>query len=223
MNTIVAVAPHPDDETYGCGGTILRHKEKGDAIHWLIMTSMLEKSGYSSDQILKREREIKTVADMYGFQSTHLLHFPPARLDQVALQDMITAIGNVFHEIKPNIVYLPYRADVHSDHRITFDAVMACTKWFRFQSIKKVLAYEALSETDFNLNPNVASFTPNFFVNINNYLDKKITIANIFESEKGAFPFPRSDQAIKSLAHFRGSLAGYSAAEAFILLREICD
>src|SRR3990167_6802421 len=166
MKTIIAVAPHPDDETYGCGGTLLRHHESGDTIHWLIVTGMSKESGFSSDKIKLREQEIERVTDMYGFASVKRLNFPPARLEQIPLQELVSAIGTVFHDIAPQEVYLPYRGDVHTDHQVVFDSVNACTKWFRFKSIKKVLAYETLSETDFNLNPHISAFTPNNYINV---------------------------------------------------------
>lgn len=55
----------------------------------------------------------------------------------------------MFLKEEPEIIYLPNRSDAHSDHRITFDAVMACTKSFRYPFINKILMYECLSETDF--------------------------------------------------------------------------
>jgi LmbE family N-acetylglucosaminyl deacetylase len=47
MNTVIVIAVHPDDETLGCGGTILKHKAGGDSINWLIVTSMKEDCGFS--------------------------------------------------------------------------------------------------------------------------------------------------------------------------------
>ncbi len=35
---VIVIAPHPDDETLGCGGAILRHIADGDMVHWLIVT-----------------------------------------------------------------------------------------------------------------------------------------------------------------------------------------
>ena len=223
MNTVIAIAPHPDDETYGCGGALLRHRDLGDTVHWLIMTSMSNELGYSDEKINQRKHEIKKVSEAYGFHAVHELHFPPARLDHIPMQDLVVAMSEIFHAIKPTIVYLPFRGDVHTDHRVVFDSVSACTKWFRFPTIKKVLAYEALSETGFNINPHIHAFNPNSYINIDKFLQKKIDIAHIYESECAPFPFPRSEKAILALSHFRGSLAGFHAAEAFMLLREICD
>ena len=104
-----------------------------------------------------------------------------------------------------------------------FDAVAACTKWFRYKSVKKVLVYETLSETEFSINPDLQGFRPNIFINITDFLDKKIEIMKIFESELGEFPFPRSEEAIRALSSIRGASAGFHAAEAFMLLKEVIE
>ena len=62
-------------------------------------------------------------------------------------------------------------------------------------------------------------FSKNEFMNIEGYLDKKLKILAVFESEMGIFPFPRSPKAIKSLAYLRGVQANCEAAEAFMLMK----
>ena len=59
-NKILIISPHPDDETLGCGGTILNHKDKGDEINWLIVTKMFEKNGWKKKRnFLKKKRNKK--------------------------------------------------------------------------------------------------------------------------------------------------------------------
>ena len=147
MKSMVVIAPHPDDETLGCGGTILRHVRSGDSVHWIIVTGMTNESGYSDSKISARAMEIGKVAQKYGFASTTQLEFPPKDLDKVPLANIIDKLGDCFNTIKPNIVLVPFRGDAHTDHRITFEAACACTKWFRFPSVEQVWAYETISET----------------------------------------------------------------------------
>lgn len=218
--SILVVAPHPDDETFGCGGALLRHREQNEEIHWLIVTEMKEDLGYSLKRIEERNLEINKVSEKYKFSSVHKLKYSTARLDTIALSDIVANICEVFKLIKPSVVYLPNRSDAHSDHRITHDAVVACCKWFRNSSVKKILAYETLSETDFDLSSN-DNFTPNYYVNISDYIAAKKEIVNIYESELGDVPFPRSLKNIEALATLRGSTAGVNYAEAFMLLKEI--
>ncbi len=221
MQRALVIAPHPDDETFGCGGSLLKHVAEGTEIHWLIMTSMTEETGFSKKQIETREVEIKEVEKLYGFTSTHRLKFRTTSLDVIPLKDIVKKVAAVFKEVSPSLLYLPSREDAHSDHQVTFDAAMACTKWFRYPSIRKILAYETLSETGFRCNQNMMGFHPNVFIGIEKYLEKKIEIVQCYPSELGDFPFPRSIEAIRTLAAFRGTMAGFKAAEAFVLLKEI--
>lgn len=219
-NKVLVVAPHPDDETLGCGGTLLKHRQQGDQIHWLIFTQMIGLSGVTEERIQTREREIEQVVEAYGFQSVEHFDYPTTKLDTFPLDIIIRDISEVLNRIQPEIIYLPYRGDIHSDHRVVFDSVVACGKWFRYPFIQKILVYETLSETDFALNPDLIGFRPNVFVNIENFLQNKIEIMNIFQSEISDFPFPRSNEAIRALAQYRGQMSGFKAAEAFMLLKE---
>lgn len=221
MANILVIAPHPDDETLGCGGTILKHTAAGDAVHWCIVTQM--DAAYAKAQRDKREKEIESVAKAYKFAKTHQLSFAPAHLDVVPKSEMVAAMRDVFQDVKPDIVYLPFPGDIHSDHAAVFEAASANLKWFRLKSIKRALCYETVSETDFQIHPLQKRFEPTVFVNIDSYLDRKIEIMKIFESEIQEFPFPRSEEALRSLAQLRGAACGAKAAEAFVLLKEYVE
>ena len=80
---------------------------------------------------------------------------------------------------------------------------------------------ETLSETKFSLSTKEDSFIPNVFVDINDYMDKKIEIMKIYKGEMGMYPFPRSERNIKALATYRGATSGCEYAESFMLLKEI--
>lgn len=221
MKKVLVVAPHPDDETLGCGGTLLKHKDNGDEIHWVIITGISEEQGYTVEKVKSREKEIKEVANKYQFSSVSKLNLPTTKLDTIPRGDIVGKVSNVIEQVGPEILYIPYRGDIHTDHKYVFDAVLSCTKWFRYCFIKRVLVYETLSETEFGINPDNNGFRPNVFMAIEKYMDQKIEIMNIFESEVGDFPFPRSVEAIRSLAAYRGTASGSKAAEAFMLLKEV--
>lgn len=221
MSKVLVVAPHPDDETLGCGGTLLKHKSQGDEVIWLIVTDILETEGFAVEKIAARNQEIQTVTELYGYDKVYRMSFPTTKLDVFPIGQIIEHISTVIRKESPDIIYLPYRGDVHSDHKIVFDAVISCTKWFRYPSVKRILCYETLSETDFGINPDYNGFRPNIFVNIEDFIKTKIDIMKIYKSELGCFPFPRSEQAIQALAMVRGASCGCGAAEAFMLLKEI--
>ena len=218
---VLVVAPHADDETLGCGGTILKYKDLGYQVHWLLVTGMSEDLGYSNQQIDKRCAEIEQVGLKYNFDSIQQLNLPPARLETLSKGDIIGPICGVVSSIQPSEVLTVYRNDAHSDHEIVFDAVMSATKSFRFPFVKSVLAYETMSETDFGTKPEDGGFRPNVYIDIDKYLSKKLDILEIFESEVGDFPFPRSRKALESLAYVRGAQCNAGAAEAFMLIKEV--
>ncbi len=221
MKTALIVAPHADDETLGCGGTILKLVKQGYQVHWLLVTGMTESAGFSSVQIKIRKAEIKKVAKAYGFAATYELELPPASLDTLPKSDIIVPISSIVSRVKPSLVFTVYRNDAHSDHEIVFDAVMSATKSFRYPFIKKVMAYETMSETDFGLKPEDGGFRPTVYFDISKYLSRKLDILEMFESEIDDFPFPRSRIALEALAKVRGVQCNVEAAEAFMLIKEI--
>ena len=219
ISRTLVVAPHPDDEILGCGGTLLRRRFEGTEIGWLIVTGMSTDAGWSSEQVLQREAEIGRVAEMMGFAQVFNLRLPTAQLDRLPMGDIVSRFAGVFTEFLPEEVFLPHPEDVHSDHRVVFDAAAACSKWFRYPSVRRVVAYETPSETDFGLAP-CGAFRPNCFVDVSEYLDRKVEIMETYKSEIGSFPFPRSVEAVRALAKTRGATGGFHAAEAFQILRE---
>lgn len=218
MKTLV-IAPHPDDEVLGVGGTLLRRKAEGAELAWLIVTSISTANGWKQEQVERRANEIARVTTVFGFDHVFMLDFPTTQLDRIPVGDLVDAISGVFKAFQPEEVFVPHPSDVHTDHREVFEATAACTKWFRYPSVKRVLAYETLSETDFGLGTDLG-FRPNVFVDIAPFLEVKLQAMDIYSSEMAPFPFPRSHEALQALAKVHGAAAGYQAAEAFQLLRE---
>ncbi len=220
---VLFISVHPDDETLGCGGTILKHKFIGDTISWLNITDIDNNHpfGYTQELIKKTQYSIDNVNLAYGFDSFINLKLHTMRLDTIIFYDLIEKIGVAINNIKPDTLYLPNRSDIHTDHKITFQAVYSCTKQFRYPFIKRVLMYETLSETEFSPALAENAFLPNTFVDITDYIDKKIEIMKLYDTEIMPDPLPRSVHAIKGLAAFRGSRIGVIYAEAFQSLFDI--
>jgi len=221
MNRIVVISAHPDDEVLGCGGTLLKHLEKKDEIFWIIITNIFEENGFSKKSVHNRQLEIEKVAKKLGVKSVFKFEYPTMHLDSTTLPSLISKISKIFKEINPEVIYVMNRSDAHSDHRISFDAVIACTKSFRYPSIKKVLMYECISETEFAPALPERVFQPNYYVDITDHFSEKVEIIKIYDSELKEHPFPRSIKNIKALATFRGASVGVEYAEAFQLLKFI--
>ncbi len=220
MKRIAVVAPHPDDEVLGCGGSLLKHRGEGAELHWIIVTTMAPGQGYDEQRMAAREAEIETVARRLGFASVTRLGFPTATLGDDCLGELVARLGDALRTSRAQWVYGPHGGDVHSDHRVVFEAVQSCCKRFRNPWVERVLSYEAVSETEQGLVAS-AAFTPNVFVDVSAQLEEKIAIMECYAGELGEFPFPRSAQGLRALAAYRGMTVGVPAAEAFMLLREV--
>lgn len=217
------ISIHPDDETLGCGGTILKHKAAGDIVYWLNLT------GPTPDHPLKfpqeiieiRERQIKDVCEAYQFDRMINLEHPTQMLDAVEPRLLIGSIAAAFRELEPEILYIPNRSDIHSDHKVGFQAIFSAAKSFRNPFIRKIMMYETLSETEFSpaLAENV--FIANVFCDISPYMEEKLRIMQMYDTETMPDPLPRSNHAMLGLASYRGARIGVRYAEAFSLLLEI--
>ena len=217
---VLFISVHPDDETLGCGGTILKYKQTNSDIFWLILTEASEKTGYSPEFVDQREKQIIAVNNAYGFNNCFMLNFPTTKLHEVPFEFLHEKISHVFHEIKPDIVYTINRSDVHTDHQVASKAVAGCVKSFRSPFIKKIFMYECISETEMSLPLQENAFIPNSYSDISNFIDQKLEIMKLYGTEVQEPPYPRSLENIKALARFRGSSAFMHYAEAFMLLRE---
>lgn len=222
QNKVLVVAVHADDETLGCGGALLKHKKSDDEVYWLLLTTPTnnQNSGYSDEFILQRKELLNTISERYGFNNTYTLDFPTQLLHTIDLREIIQAISGIINQVKPNIIYTMFNNDVHSDHRVAFEALYSCTKNFRYPFIERILMMETLSETEFAPALQSTSFIPNVFIEISDSFKEKIEIMKMYNTELMESPYPRSLDTIEALSKYRGSRIGVKYAEAFMLLFE---
>jgi len=221
MSRVLFISVHPDDETLGCGGAILKHRLLGDDVFWLIMTNINDEDKWGKVKILERQKEIDSVAGRFGFAEVRKLNFDTMKLDGLPLDDLIQGISQYVRKILPTSIYVNNRSDVHSDHRVGFKATMSATKSFNNPFLQRILMYETLSETEFAPSLGENAFAPNFFVDISKFIAEKIDIMKIYRSELREHPFPRSEKNIRALATFRGAQCGAEYAEGFVILKDI--
>lgn len=220
MANILVIAPHPDDEVLGCGGVIARHTRNGDDVHVLVVSRGLPELFPPSSVDVGR-RELSEAHIILGIASVKFLDFPAPRLDVTPGYLIADAIRPVIWQLHPASVYLPHHGDIHGDHRATSLATIVAARPNGTFSVPRLLAYETLSETEW-ANPNSsAAFQPTVFVDITEYLPDKLRAMERYQSQLKASPHPRSLEAIRALAAYRGHTVNVPAAEAFSLIREI--
>ena len=218
-NKVLVIAPHPDDEVLGCGGTIAKYAEKGDEVYLCIVTK-----GYTPDWskefIKNRPKEIEKANKILGIKKTYLLDYPTVKLDTIPQKELNEAISKVVTEIKPDILYIPHKGDLNKDHRLVFESSLVATRPVNHK-VKKILSYESLSETEWG--QQIEAFIPNVYVDISETFKIKIEAMKAYESELKRYPHPRSLEIIEALAKKRGSEIGVKFADAFMLIREIVE
>ncbi len=219
---ILVISAHPDDETLGCGASLLKHQESGDEIHWLIVTSP-HSPQWNNAVIEEKKVEVSSVKLAYNMTSLTRLDFPAAQLETVPLSNIIDGIRDCVNSIKPNQIYTVYGGDVHTDHQIVYRSTMSVLKPSCMQdfNVRKILAFETLSSTEANTPYLDTTFTPNIFNDITQFIEQKLQIMKLYKSELQEGSQPRSIDAIRALSHYRGVTIGVPYAEAFILCREL--
>lgn len=219
---VLTISAHPDDETLGCGGTLLAHGANGDELFWLIVTQAHEPQ-WSADVIRRKAAEVQKVAAAYGIVRTVKLGMPTVRLDTVPQAELMDAIRGAITEVRPEVVYLVHDGDVHTDHHTAFQATLGVLKAFymRELGVRAILSYETLSSTEAAPPQSSRSFGPTVYRDITSYLETKIEIMRLYVSEAQPDPLPRGPSAIRALARYRGATIGVEYAEAFMLIREI--
>lgn len=222
---ILVLAPHPDDEVLGCGGAIKKHTQEGDEVYLCVVTK-----GYApdwSEESLKAKRkEAEDSSKFLGIKKVIFLDFPAVKLDTVPQKDINDKITKCILELKPEVLYIPHGGDLNKDHQIVFESALVASRAKPGSSIKKVISYETLSETEWGngkIKEKKDVFLPNVYINISGTLKDKLKAVECYKSELKEFPHPRSVKGIIVLSEKRGMESGLLNAEAFVLIKEILN
>jgi LmbE family N-acetylglucosaminyl deacetylase len=219
MNVLV-IAPHPDDEVLGCGGTIAKHSACGDEVFVCIVTKGC--APLFSEEIVAEVRDECRRADrLLGVKSTLFLDFPAAMLENVPRYQLNDAMISLIKSIQPDIVYIPHRGDMQLDHKLIADALMVALRPKYEHRVSKIYAYETMSETGWDAPTVTNEFIANSYSDISPYLKQKLDAMSLFTTQLSVYPNARSIEALEALAKYRGSLMNMYAAEAFMLIREL--
>ena len=219
-NSVLVVAAHPDDEAIGCFGTLLKHYKFGDEINIIFLTDGVSSRGINKKKKYERKKNCLKVLKIIGLKSKNVffLDYPDNMMDAVPLLDVIKNIEEIKKKIQPNVLYTHFSNDLNIDHRIAYQAAITASRPSKNETIKKILCFEIVSSTEWS-DKNKQIFSPNYFVDISKFINRKLKALAIYDKEIKKSPNARSLENIKNLALLRGSRAGVNYAEAFFIER----
>lgn len=226
MNVLV-VAAHPDDEVLGTGCAMAAHAQKGDSVFIYIATDgcgARKEKGYDAKRAEELRAHAQKAAKLLAAKKVFFGEFEDQMLDVTPVSHIAKAIEKVFLEVKPEVVYTHSNADINKDHRILFEATMIACRPHSSSgaSVRKVLAFEVLSSTEWGTQALKTIFLPNYFVDASKgLLENKIAAFACYATEGRPDPHPRSKKGIEILAAYRGFQAGVKYAEAFEAVRSV--
>jgi LmbE family N-acetylglucosaminyl deacetylase len=193
MNVVV-IAPHPDDESIGCGGALCRHADAGDRVTALFLTSgelglkhLAREAAWHT-----REDEAKAAARILGITELHFLRQPDWMLAE-AVSSAATAVAEVLTRERPQLIYVPHPREWHPDHKAAGD-ILKQSLGMCALSVPEIRGYEVwtpLSEYS-------------VVVDISAVMPRKLEAIRCHASQLADFDYAHAAQ---SLNAFRGVLA----------------
>jgi LmbE family N-acetylglucosaminyl deacetylase len=192
---VLVVAPHPDDESIGCGGTICLHRQRGDSVHVVFLTSgELGLKDLPRDQAWQvRQAEAENAAGVLGVSSLTFLRLRDWFLAEQIAQAAI-ALRPLLQKQAPVRIYVPHARDGHPDHRAAAPIVRAALRELT-GPVPAVLGYEVWTPlADFDHVEDISAL-----------MRQKLRAIRCYRSQLSQF---RYDFAIRGLNRFRGAIAG---------------
>jgi N-acetylglucosamine malate deacetylase 1 len=199
MSRILVISPHPDDESIGCGGTLLKHAKQRDEIHVVFLTSG-EKGGHGrseAETIRVRESESHKAARVLGVRKLEFWHLPDGAVRST--RDAVDRLRKKLKQFNPNTIYVTHDHEMHPDHR---GAVRLLRRALGGQERKRpdIFGYEV--------------WTPiqklSEIVDISPYFEKKLRAVRSYRSQCAVVGFV---EAVRGLNRYRGEMHSWPGGD----------
>ena len=216
MNYLFVVA-HPDDEVLGAGATIRKLTDEGNAVAVATMANHAAARANLSSTL--RDDQARAHA-VLGLEKTYAADFPNIRMNTVPHLELVQFIESCIEDFGAEAVVTHHPSDTNVDHAMTGGAAQAAVRLFQRREgippLREFWYMEVPSSTEWSLDSSLNRFTPNLYVEIGEEgVDVKLKALACYTGVMRPYPHPRSGEALKGLAAWRGAQAGCRYAEAF--------
>ncbi|WP_324661890.1 PIG-L deacetylase family protein [Haloarcula sediminis] len=195
---VAAIGAHPDDIEIGAGASIAVHRNRGDAVRFIILT----KGGKVAERE-QRRAEAERAAEILNVDDVHFLDYEDTKVPYN--QSTVDELETKLDDIDPDRVYIHAEEDTHQDHRRAAKASITASR-----DVNQVLAFEAPSTR--------SSFGPQYYNSVpEGVIEGKIEAIRSHKSQQEKKYLEA--EAMKGLARFRGRQANSTYAEAFQVIR----
>ena len=216
MNYLIVVA-HPDDEVLGAGATMYKLKKQGHKVAVVTMANHAAARANISATLSEDQEESMKIL---GIDKIYTADFPNIKMNTVPHLELVQFIEKSIEDFKAEAIITHHPSDTNNDHVMTSYAAQAAARLFQRRSdikpLKEFLFMEVFSSTEWSFDSSANRFTPNCFVEIGlEGVEKKLEALFKYKGVMRDYPHPRSYEALKGLAAYRGCQAGCNYAEAF--------
>jgi LmbE family N-acetylglucosaminyl deacetylase len=172
---VVMVAPHPDDNLFGPGGTALRLLAAGIPVHWVCVTDGRAFVAPRSERLRMaaiRADEERAVARFLGLAEPELYAIPEDELATPARQDEVVArLAATLARVRPDALFVPWFLDSHPLHRLTCHLAARALAQYEHDLLVCCWALGAFPP-------------PTFVVDVSAELDRKQAAARLYASQQ---------------------------------------
>ena len=216
MNVLFVVA-HPDDEVLGAGATIHKLVNEG---HKVAVATLVNSAGARANLSATLSDDQEKAFSIMGVHKVYGADFPNIQMNTVPHLKLVQFIEACIEDWKAESIYTHHPSDTNNDHVMTSYAVQAASRLFQrrenLPALKQFIYMEVPSSTEWSFDSSANRFTPNMFVEIGmEGVEVKLKALDAYTGVMRPYPHPRSIEAIKGLAAYRGVQAGCNYAEAF--------
>jgi len=196
VSDVLVVAAHPDDEAFGCGGSLCRDVAAGARVHEIALTSG-EQGGHGIEQAGQvREAEAREAAGILGLQAIEFWRQPDGRLR--ASRELVERLRQRLEQLRPETVYAPHERDDHPDHQAAARLVMRAARALR--SPPRLRMFEIWTPIE----------QIDEVIDITEHLERKVAAIRAYRSQGSVMRF---DEAFTGLSRFRGEMHSWPGGD----------